>query len=1639
MRKYFKQLPYATSGTNYYDIVKINAKNAIVLNNVFSGQGKLNVSKAFIEIEGVQQAKYLSLYWDKTGSLSNFADLDNNNADVIKLDYVEKFDNESSLCVFDVTKVLATLFKNNENSKNERYILTGTDIPSTGINCSITIYYDTIFGIKDRKATIPFELKNLNSSVDLSDGSLHMKYVVNNGYGRVPATVIMYYNSNQETELDKIYLDNGSFIRINYWCGRSWKLNFEQYIVEEKSTEFMSDGESVAYYTWINAQGIRINFSEQYFATINGIKKYLKTSQVTANADGTFSYTENSITYSVKHIYKCDQLYKLNKIAISATETKIEILNVADSKTMFEQTDMFGINNVVIFRLKTIEDCYGNALNVSYDQLNRIKEIVSVGGNTVVIDYDEDSDLVYKIKDKISVNQYIETTFLSDAYFNLTDIITSEHHRDFKFIFNDEDRYVEMLLTGLGNGYYFEWTNDEITNTYSIAKNGGIVDGKIVPLTDTKDTKDINNVMYKCVNLYVIDYFDYYTEVEEMRNNVETIYLFDYFGNQVNSYVNNYDGEGNGTPQGEWFVNTQENLSIQTKNVFGCDDLCQGAITYEKYFKNIDDVGTKVEKTAINSFIAKVKNTETADKNVYYTTGNSVNSFQLSLTYNAIKAIKESDVNNFVVSTWVMAKSFPIQGYAMGYKPEYKDETMEYSLSDGNKTIREFLENYRQNRLFQLSVKIVYAVNDDGEEDADTFSASFDSENPNFQQLQIPIRLRKNERTKIRTINIQVNYYNNNGSVYIYGTSMKSGSFKLEQTNEDKSPIFSRPADLENYYTEYYYNADNLPLDIHIFEEENWADEYAVDCEYNNHKSLTKITDSKNLVHENIYDLTNGDLLKTKYYKTYGNTDSGAIVEGQTYYPESGNVETTKNYFEVTDARYQYIQGQVKKITPALSADISYSYDKALNLVENMTATSEDVSITTENTYLKNETLSNSDSGASFSYDYDGFGRITKITIDGEDYCSIEYKSKDEKIVTYANGEKKTDKTDNQDKEFSVYCTDRDGKGGNNTAIEMTLSSYGSFKQLEDNIGGGKVKAQYDSSGRLSKWSVENKEDHFFDAIVKNTYDQNGRVSSNVFEHENNNTDVVTYTYQPGYKGKITDATHTAIGKESLSYDELERVFQTTKNSGVLRKEISYLDGETESENLTTNLVHTEKFYDLNLKPSGNIYYYDLQNRLTIVYESGIIHKKYTYDAFGRLSREDNLEFGKTFEFVYDKAGNILKRNEYNYTEGVLPIVPVTTFDYTYDATHKNRLLSYNGETCGNYEIGNPWVYRGHNLKWKNVHRLASYDNITFCYNYAGIRNKKTVNGVTTKYAINEEKILSEQKGSNTTTRIDYYYGFDGVTAFKYANTVYYYEKNVFGDILAIYDNIGNLIAKYVYDVWGNHKVLNPNGTENTNASFIGNISPFRYRSYYFDVETGLYYLQSRYYDPQVGRFISMDQVEYLAPDVVNGLNLYAYCLNNPVMSSDTNGTFIISGAAVLTGLGYLAGALFGVGLIAYTESETHIIENTIIGVGDIISDVITPQENSETLNNSISGVIVDAVIGEILYRQTRETEKEKSKDKPSWVYNEMIDPKKTPQQNATDILNNKYGPGKWIKGPKSEFNEIVKWIVRYLKRYKGL
>ncbi len=145
-------------------------------------------------------------------------------------------------------------------------------------------------------------------------------------------------------------------------------------------------------------------------------------------------------------------------------------------------------------------------------------------------------------------------------------------------------------------------------------------------------------------------------------------------------------------------------------------------------------------------------------------------------------------------------------------------------------------------------------------------------------------------------------------------------------------------------------------------------------------------------------------------------------------------------------------------------------------------------------------------------------------------------------------------------------------------------------------------------------------------------------------------------------------------------------------------------------------------------------------------------------------------------------------------------------------------------------------------------------------------------------------------------------------------------------------------MVEYKYDAWGNCKVLGANGVEITDTNHIGILNPFKYRSYYFDTETGLYFLKSRYYDSVIGRFISIDDHAYLDPDTVNGLNLYAYCLNNPIKYSDPTGTIAIT--TIILCVAALTGFALTIGGVATNNNTMTAIGLTMIAIPALISGV---------------------------------------------------------------------------------------------------
>ena len=302
--------------------------------------------------------------------------------------------------------------------------------------------------------------------------------------------------------------------------------------------------------------------------------------------------------------------------------------------------------------------------------------------------------------------------------------------------------------------------------------------------------------------------------------------------------------------------------------------------------------------------------------------------------------------------------------------------------------------------------------------------------------------------------------------------------------------------------------------------------------------------------------------------------------------------------------------------------------------------------------------------------------------------------------------------------------------------------------------------------------------------------------------------------------------------------------------------------------------------YDNSLSSySATKYEYDNTGNIVKVFIDDALAIRYEYDALNRLVREDNKVLGKTYLFYYDNNGNITNKKEFAFTlkdRIELEELTCTTFAYRYDG---DKLVKYNGQSIVYDAMYCPTTYKGKTLTWSNG-RLTSYNGNTFTYDTLGRRVKK-----------NNYDCFYDSEGKLIRYRdMQFIYDETGITGFHELGATFTFVKDVQGNVIELLAPNGEILAKYIYDAWGNCKVIDTNGYEITSDNYEGFRNPIRYRGYFYDVETGLYFLKTRYYDPETGRFISPDSIEYADPDSINGLNLYSYCANNPVSNVDPNG-----------------------------------------------------------------------------------------------------------------------------------------------------
>ena len=364
------------------------------------------------------------------------------------------------------------------------------------------------------------------------------------------------------------------------------------------------------------------------------------------------------------------------------------------------------------------------------------------------------------------------------------------------------------------------------------------------------------------------------------------------------------------------------------------------------------------------------------------------------------------------------------------------------------------------------------------------------------------------------------------------------------------------------------------------------------------------------------------------------------------------------------------------------------------------------------------------------------------------------------------------------------------------------------------------------------------------------------------------------YTYGSLASETMPDTVYSVSqnGTEQIKYsfDDLARLSSCTISPINKPQTYTYKHGGHGANSTTTQVT------SVTADGVTTSYTYDTVGNITAIHKNNELYESYEYDALSQLTKVTTAS-GDVYEYTYS-GGNITS----------VKLNGTTLKTYSYDNSEWADLLTgYNGDTITYDNIGNPLNYRnGMSFTWQNGRQLAGItkgtDGIAYTYNVEGLRISKTVNDTATNYTYIDGRLIGEKTGDNT---IIYLYDESGSKyGFTYNGTTYYYNFNLQGDVIGIYDSSGNIVVEYTYDVWG--KLSSVTGEL---ASTIGQINPIRYRGYYYDVESGFYYLNSRYYDPEIGRFINADS--QINGDIL-GANLYAYCSDNPVNRIDNQGTF---------------------------------------------------------------------------------------------------------------------------------------------------
>ena len=630
---------------------------------------------------------------------------------------------------------------------------------------------------------------------------------------------------------------------------------------------------------------------------------------------------------------------------------------------------------------------------------------------------------------------------------------------------------------------------------------------------------------------------------------------------------------------------------------------------------------------------------------------------------------------------------------------------------------------------------------------------------------------------------------------------------------------------------------------------------------------------------ETVYD-EKGNIVRTI---AYNSLDAGSKLYTETEYDEKGLV--TAEYDETgrqkTEISYLDGTGTVREEVLPNGSRRAYGYDADGTQTAVTQSTEDGEENSTQKQYTCGAVTKVTSGANTVLYTYDGKRRKTAVYLNEADSAYVTYAYADKvsedgqtvnKVTATLSDGKETETV--SDVSGNVLRVSYDGQ------VQMSAAYDGSNRlaSITDGVTGVQTTYTYDDLDRVTSIAGGGITETY-------TYSDDGCLTQKSVETDSEEYGY-TYAYETNAAKTLASITADGVtvypGTDMLGRSTGKRI--EIAGAAFAEESIAY----RKVGDHATNMPVTVRFGGMRqgsfVRTDNLRYKYDANGNISEVWENGRLSVRYGYDALNRLIREDNRPQGKTWTYTYDNNGNILQKRTFAYTvreSAALEEQESEDIVYTYTG---DKLLSYGDKTI-TYNADNPTSYNGKACTWEKGRQLKSFDGVTFSYDGQGRRTAKN----TIVYTYDHSGRLLQQ--SDGTVTLKFLYDHEGILGVEYGGEKYIYRRNVQKDVIAILDSSGNVVVKYIYDAWGNHAVVNASGEDIGDATHIGNRNPIRYRGYYYDTETGLYYLKSRYYDPEVGRFITIDDISYLDPDTINGLNLYAYCGNNPVMRVDPNGT----------------------------------------------------------------------------------------------------------------------------------------------------